>query len=847
MYWYTYLQVLCNALWYTTNHHSVINDASKHKKEVLSFPMAFDDYDGYNNIKRKKLKSMPLTATELESHSEALYSLLMKPVVSSSSAWKKAAEEIKQLAACLAAYSSYLKAQKEKIQQYHNSDHPARTIDKLATVEHREKCTFGVKKVYSILDEVIISSEEKKPVYFDEFEHLESPFTSNQERSRFFEHLQVSVPIDIVHYSPGGTSLSVHCIFKVPEHRSIPEMMTEAARFLQKCRPNLQEFHTRAQRRLFKEKLKNVASVLPTVSDLIYKELTLDATVAAHPVTQERLRLIFLGNTGLVRDLRSLNPGRPSGHFDVFFEALAGQIDNLSAADDRRHGVAHLSEYISLQEMVTKAKDACPEGTPVPSKSLVRLQFAPRNPYTRIAQNFTSRLNVQYKIQRRQLRVSHPDEHYCNAQFRYLKERAVQQHETVMLFFCDDKAKVPFGDPNHLISSGVRGKKSIVPSTSTLSALDHDMTRASLTPSVILQCKVPSDVDKSFVRGQVTTVVNDSTFQASSPFRHNAVLGKMISQQENYPPVLIKFTDGGTDQRNNLESVKCATICLFKVLNLDMVILCRCAPGHSYVNPAERVMSILNLGLQNVALQRKATDDDSEAQFKRCNSMADLRELAKKKPQLKNTWLESVESVQSLVRNRFLRLKLKEDPFAALDPILDEGIDELRQQLQQLFPDLDLEKLTKAGASKAASYVAWTAKHCRSRHYSYQVRKCDDLSCCSAPSLSRDQLQWLPDPVLNADGDHFRPYQEVKHMDTDENDRPSLKAKVRVAKRQKGRDNAGIVFISLPLKSQFGWGYWTPDLYDCGICGSVMNSQGMLTPSWHLNPPLGFLGAGALR
>jgi hypothetical protein len=44
------------------------------------------------------------------------------------------------------------------------------------------------------------------------------------------------------------------------------------------------------------------------------------------------------------------------------------------------------------------------------------------NPYTKAAQNFTSRLNVQYKIQRRQLRVTHQDEHYCNAQLKYLKD-----------------------------------------------------------------------------------------------------------------------------------------------------------------------------------------------------------------------------------------------------------------------------------------------------------------------------------------------------------------------------------------------------------------------------------------
>lgn len=170
--------------------------------------------------------------------------------------------------------------------------------------------------------------------------------------------------------------------------------------------------------------------------------------------------------------------------------------------------------------------------------------------------------------------------------------------------FCDDKFKVPIGEPGNLVSTGVRGKQTIIPTFSTLSALDHDMTKSSLTPSVFLDCDLPHKVDSSFVRGQVTNIINDSVFEQSSPFRHAAAIVKLLRPKEVVPPVFLKFTDGGTDQRNTLEEVKCASICIFRELNLDMLILGRCAPGHSYINPAERVMSILNLGVQNVALER---------------------------------------------------------------------------------------------------------------------------------------------------------------------------------------------------------------------------------------------------
>ena len=109
----------------------------------------------------------------------------------------------------------------------------------------------------------------------------------------------------------------------------------------------------------------------------------------------------------------------------------------------------------------------------------------------------------------------------------------------------------------------------------------------------------------------------------------------------------MKYTDGGTDQRNTLEAVKVASICLFKELNLDLLVAARCAPGHSFMNPAERIMSILNLGLQNVATERSPDKNpDIEKKFKRCRSMKELRELVDKDKDLKKAWLESVAEVK---------------------------------------------------------------------------------------------------------------------------------------------------------------------------------------------------------
>ncbi|CAC5407819.1 unnamed protein product [Mytilus coruscus] len=331
------------------------------------------------------------------------------------------------------------------------------------------------------------------------------------------------------------------------------------------------------------------------------------------------------------------------------------------------------------------------------------------------------------------------------------------------------------GIPGTAISTGVKGKKSLVPTSSTL---DHDMTKASLTPSVILKCKVPESADKSFVSGTVFVAVNDSVFQTSSPFQHAAMMTKVL---ESPAPVLLKFTDGGTDQRNTLEAVKCANICLFKELNLDMLIHGRCAPGQSWTNPAERVMSILNLGLQNVSLERIELESAVE------------RILAQEKPEIKESWKESVEPVHSVVRNRLIRLKLKDEPIQVVDPVLDDSIDVLKRHLRELFPQLDLQKLQKVHTKKVADYVSWIEKHCKMIHYVFQIRKCSDRNCCLEPSLSAEKLQWLPDPVLEEDGNHCKKYNDVKNQDTTEKDRPSLRqAKEKPVKRNKRNETVGI-------------------------------------------------------
>lgn len=260
----------------------------------------------------------------------------------------------------------------------------------------------------------------------------------------------------------------------------------------------------------------------------------------------------------------------------------------------------------------------------------------------------------------------------------------------------DDKSKVSFGEPGTAMASGVRGRQVLAPTTSTLSAADHDQSgKGHLTPSVILNVDVPDDSSSSFCQGQVVVSVNDAIFKQSTPFRHAASIRRFLQTK----PMALIFTDGGPDNRLTYESVKMSLIAVFRASNLDLLIAARCAPGQSWTNPVERIMSLLNLGLHNVSLERDASTEAIEGGricvlkfvnrccfpfiyfccctqstffnmflsflkyiatlLKKCFSMDGIRKLAAASAEVnvKEAWTETIASMVGTIRSRFEKLK----------------------------------------------------------------------------------------------------------------------------------------------------------------------------------------------
>ena len=86
----------------------------------------------------------------------------------------------------------------------------------------------------------------------------------------------------------------------------------------------------------------------------------------------------------------------------------------------------------------------------------------------------------------------------------------------------------------------------------------------------------------------------------------------MTAQKCDGKPILCLYTDGGPDHNTTFLATKIALINLFLEKNLDMLIAVRTPPYHSWKNPVERIMSIVNIALQAVGLMRSSMTEDLE-------------------------------------------------------------------------------------------------------------------------------------------------------------------------------------------------------------------------------------------
>ena len=134
-------------------------------------------------------------------------------------------------------------------------------------------------------------------------------------------------------------------------------------------------------------------------------------------------------------------------------------------------------------------------------------------------------------------------------------------------------------------------------------------------------------------------------------------------------------------------------------------------------------------------------------------------------------------SVISVVENRFRRLSLKDMNFKIGDAATDDKIECLWSFAEVIDEQLSMSNTKRTEVSKAKDFMMFVKVHCRLHHYSIQIRKCNDSSCCRPVRLPQEvftNIHWLPDPLLTVDKSHYKQFEEVFGIETSECDRPSL-------------------------------------------------------------------------
>ena len=260
---------------------------------------------------------------------------------------------------------------------------------------------------------------------------------------------------------------------------------------------------------------------------------------------------------------------------------------------------------------------------------------------------------------------------------------------------------------------------------SQLLAGDHDFTKFSVVPSVVLLTEIPEEFSGSWYSGQVFVMLKEGAFEPSSPARHSTELATIIEQRAANRHVLFIYSDGGPDHRVTYLSVKVALIALFVKLNLDYLCAARTAPYHSYRNPVERIMSILNLGLQAVALARQKMPDEMETEAARCNSLKTLRKVAERRPEFRSACLDSVAPAKVLLTDIVRRLELKEKKFEVFTAATQEELDTFWTSLLAVDAEFQLRYTDSISAKDVRPCLAEFLAHCcRQRHYFFDILKC---------------------------------------------------------------------------------------------------------------------------
>lgn len=171
---------------------------------------------------------------------------------------------------------------------------------------------------------------------------------------------------------------------------------------------------------------------------------------------------------------------------------------------------------------------------------------------------------------------------------------------------------MPIGEPGRQALATERNRPTIHPVSGVghktlFGGGDHDAgsSRDNAVPTVTLLCDIPEDPSESFYHGQVYVAVKSSTLQPSTVVRAHTELGSLLlNEKGEHQSMAFLLTDGGPEHNLTFLSVQVGLILMFRMLDLDQLIVGRSCPQNSWTNEVERVMSNLNYALYSMCFTR---------------------------------------------------------------------------------------------------------------------------------------------------------------------------------------------------------------------------------------------------
>lgn len=195
--------------------------------------------------------------------------------------------------------------------------------------------------------------------------------------------------------------------------------------------------------------------------------------------------------------------------------------------------------------------------------------------------------------------------------------------------------------------------------------------------------------------------LKDAIYEASSPIRHTKKLSSILSSRMDARFILFLYTDGGPDHRLTYISVQLSLIVLFRHLELDVLIAGRTAPSHSWANPVERIMAIINLGLQCVGVMREKMGDEFEKHVSKC------KQLRANCTMHKDDVAQSLAPTKELLMSILKRLQLHGKSFEVFQSATESEGDAFWELLLSIDSSITREDTTKAALKKLTDLNAF--------------------------------------------------------------------------------------------------------------------------------------------